>query len=84
MSDAPSMVVSACWAVFVVTWGHRRVVREAYGGAELEWGSAAADRRGRAGLLDRAQPERLGAQRLWTPTPSIEWLAATIVLFGCA
>jgi protein-S-isoprenylcysteine O-methyltransferase Ste14 len=82
MSDAPSMVVSACWAVFVVTWAiaalfvKRTVERSWSGGRLLLIGVGALV------YWIARNPERLGAQQLWTPTPSIEWLAATIVLFG--
>jgi len=81
MYDAPSMVVFVCWVVFVLTWAVaalfvKRTIERRWG-----WGRPLILL---AFLGYWAARGTLGwaAQRLWTTTPSTEWLGAGVVLLG--
>ncbi len=82
MHDAPSVVVYACWAVFVVTWAIaalfvKRTVERRRGWWRLPMIAMGALIYGAA-----RSPLLLGTRRLWTPTLPREWLAAAVVLLG--
>jgi len=83
MRDAPSMVVLACWIVFVVTWVIAAWFVKRTVERSRSWGRLIMVVAMLAFWVGR-NPHVLGGHRLWTPTLSTEWLAAAVVLFGLA
>jgi protein-S-isoprenylcysteine O-methyltransferase len=83
-SDAPSIVVSACWAVFAVTWAiaalfTKRTVERRWG-----WGRGLLILGMVVGWRLVRYPRAFGSVRLWWPTPPLAWLAALVVIAGLA
>lgn len=82
MDDTPSIIVFASWAVFAVTWAIaalfvKRTVVRSWG-----WGRLMLWVVGPMLFWTIFKSQSLGTGWRWTPTPSSEWLAATIVLLG--
>lgn len=79
MYDAPSTIVFASWAVFAVTWAIaalfvKKTVARSWGwGRLMLWV---------VGPMLAWTIFKRGAAWAWTPTPTSEWLAAMLVVFG--
>lgn len=81
MLDPPTLIVAACWAVFVVTWliaalFVKRTVERRWGWGRLLILLAFL------GYWTARSSRSYGVPRIWAPTPSSEWLGATVVLLG--
>src|SRR5262245_66624508 len=82
ISDAPTVVVFACWAVFGVTWAitalfTKRTLERRWSWQRIVFIAGAA-----VAWLVLRHPGTHHAVRLWRPTPARQLLAAAVAVGG--
>ncbi|HTO92506.1 MAG TPA: isoprenylcysteine carboxylmethyltransferase family protein [Candidatus Sulfotelmatobacter sp.] len=82
MLDLPSIVVFASWALFAVTWFIAALFVKRTVERSWSFGRSSMIVVLAVGYWIARNRQLIGARQLWTPTPSIEWLAAAVVLVG--
>jgi len=84
MHDAPSTVVLVCWIAFAVTWAIAAMFVKRTVERSRSWGRLLIAVVVALAFWAARNPPVLRDLRLWTPTPSTEWLAACVVVVGLA
>jgi protein-S-isoprenylcysteine O-methyltransferase Ste14 len=81
-SSAPAIVVTACWAVFVVTWAIAALFTKRTLERRWSWGTLLSVLAIVVAWRLMRHPQAFDTARLWEPTPALQWLAALVVIAG--